>query len=333
MRRVLNIPDHEKRDMIDWNNISTEITSDALAQQSVRALDEQVRRLYPATQNLMLISNGELVLTRRYDSNVTLVQKKPVRSVTKSVMSSLIGIALDQGKIKSTDQTLKQLLPNSAAGAAGGRLTLHQILSMTGGMRWPLGRSGDEPMHVRFMRSANWVESIVSNPVIDKNRLSFQYNTGLSHLLSAIISANTDMNASQFASETLFRILNIEDYTWPEDPQQINYGGWGLELRCVDMAKFGMLYLEHGLFGSERVLTPEWIKKSTQAHTPDYGYQWWLHNFNGDSAFCAKGLGGQVIAVVPDTGVVMVLTSGISGRSRNQIDLLRDYVYTLVRSA
>ena len=96
--------------MIDWNNISTEITSDALAQQSVRALDEQVRRLYPATQNLMLISNGELVLTRRYDSNVTLVQKKPVRSVTKSVMSSLIGIALDQGKIKSTDQTLKQLL-------------------------------------------------------------------------------------------------------------------------------------------------------------------------------------------------------------------------------
>jgi len=319
--------------MIDWGNIKAGITSVALAQESVFALDERVRRSYPATRNLMLICQGDLLLSRSYDRNVSLAEKKQIRSVTKSVISSLIGIALEQGKIKSVDQTLAQLLPASAGcadGAAVGKLTLHQILSMTGGMRWQLGRSGNEPMHARFMRSADWVESIVSNPIIDKNANCFQYNTGLSHLLSAIISACTGMSAAQFASDTLFNALSIDDYAWPEDPQQVSYGGWGLELSCIDMAKFGMLYVDSGKFDGQRVLKSEWVAKSTHPYTPGYGYQWWIYDFNGKSAFCAEGLGGQTIAVVPGSQVVVTLTSAMPGRNKNQVDLIRDYVYSLV---
>jgi len=319
--------------MIEWGGITAGSVSSQLPAQAVHALDEHIKRSYPATRNLLLIHEGELVLSRAYDRQITLTQKKLVRSVTKSVMSCLIGIALDQAKIKSTNQTLAQLLPESkgcAAGVAAGQLTLHQVLSMTGGMRWQSGRLGNEPMHARFMRSTDWVDSILSNPVVEKNRLVFQYNTGLSHLLSAIISATTGMNAEQFARKTLFKALSVDDYEWPEDPQGISYGGWGLEISCVDMAKFGMLYAGNGMFGSQRVLSAEWVAKSTHPYTPGYGYQWWLYDFNGDFAYCAEGLGGQSIAIVPESQVVMVLTSGIAGRSRNQIHLLRDHVYRLI---
>jgi len=321
--------------MIDWDNIRAGISSDALEPQAVHALDERVRRFYPATRNLMLIHKGKLVLTRTYDQNISLTEKKLVRSITKSVVSCLIGIALEQRKIKSTDQTLSQLLPTSAgcaAGMAAGKLTLHQLLSMTGGMRWPMARSGIEPMHVRFMRSKDWIESIIKNPIIHKNHGDFQYNTGSSHLLSAIISAATGMSAAQYASNTLFKALALEDFNWPEDPQGISYGGWGLEISCIDMAKFGMLYLGNGQFEGQRVLSPEWVSRSTQAHTMGYGYQWWLYNLNGSSAFAAVGLGGKTIAVVPESEVVIVLTSGLAGRSRNQIDLLRSHVFPLVSS-
>ena len=319
--------------MIDWSKIKAGSASPKLPTQAVRACDEHIKRVYPATRNLLVIQNGELVLSRAYDRETTLLEKKLVRSVTKSVLSCLIGIALDQGKIKNTDQTLAQLLPESkgcAAGVAASQLTLHEVLSMTGGMRWQSGRLGNEPMHVRFMRSTDWVESILSNPVIEKNRLAFQYNTGLSHLLSAIISASTGMSAEQFATKTLFKALSIVDYEWPEDPQGISYGGWGLEINCIDMAKFGMLYADKGVFASHRVLSADWITKSTTPHTPGYGYQWWLYDFNGDATFCAEGLGGQTIAVVPERQVVMVLTSGMAGRSHNQIELLRDHVYRLI---
>jgi len=96
------------------------------------------------------------------------------------------------------------------------------------------------------------------------------------------------------------------------------------------MVKFGMLYAGKGVFDSHRVLSAEWVAKSTTPHTAGYGYQWWLYDFNGDPAFCAEGLGGQTIAIVPERQVVMVLTSGMAGRSRNQIDLLRDQVYCLI---
>jgi len=307
--------------MIDWSNITAGFSSNALDPKAVGALDERIKRFYPAARNLVLIHANEVVLTRTYDQNLSLVEKKLVRSVTKSVVSCLIGIALDQGRIESTDQTLSQLLPASAgcaAGMAAGKSTLHELLSMTGGMRWPLARSGIEPMHVRFMRSKDWVESIISNRIDERKRLEFQYNTG--------------MNAAQFASQTLFKALAIEDYTWPEDPQGISYGGWGLELSCVDMAKFGMLYLGNGEYEGNRVLSEDWVAKSTRPHTPGYGYQWWLHDFNGSSVFAAEGLGGKTIAVLPESEVVIVLTSALAGRSRNSIELLRNYVYPLVNS-
>ena len=319
--------------MIDWDKLTAGSTSAQLPPQAVSALDNHIKRAYPAIRNLVLIRKGELILSRAYDREITFVEKKLVRSVTKSVMSCLIGIALDQGKIKSTDQTLTQRLPQSkacAAGSAAGQLTLHEVLSMTGGMRWQSGRSGNEPMHARFMRSADWVESILSNPIVARNRQTFQYNTGLSHMLSAIISASTGMSAAQFAEQTLFRALSIDDYEWPQDPQANSYGGWGLEISSIDMAKFGMLYVEKGEFRGQRVVSADWVLKSTHAHTPGYGYQWWLHDFNGDSAFCAMGLGGQTIAVISDNQVVMVLTSAMPGRNRDQIELLRDHVYRLI---
>jgi len=149
--------------MVDWSQLKAGLTSKQLPPKAVLTLDEHIKRFYPATRNLLLIRKDELVLSRTYDQHVTLVEKKLVRSVTKSVMSCLIGIAMDQGKIKGTSQTLAQLLPESkgcATGGAASQLTLHEVLSMTGGMRWQTGRLGNEPMHVRFMRSANWVESI-----------------------------------------------------------------------------------------------------------------------------------------------------------------------------
>lgn len=259
-----------------------------------------------------------------------------MQSVTKSVVSTLVGIALDEGLIGSLEDTLAQLLPRHAdlmsSQTAG--ITLRQLLTMTAG--FPAEERFGGPA---FARSLDWVRHILRHPELPPGE-RFQYSNGTSHLLSAILTEATGVSALDYARRRLFDPLGIDTrpalqvrsrhsmsprdalgmydragFAWPVDPQGVSTGWWGLRLRPRDMVRFGQLFLSGGRWEGEQLVPAEWVAKATTEQVAvdglldGYGFQWWTGQTDGAHSFHALGYGGQHIVVVPDRGLVVVVAS------------------------
>jgi CubicO group peptidase (beta-lactamase class C family) len=161
--------------------------------------------------------------------------------------------------------------------------------------------------------SEDWVEFVLNLNVVSSPGNEFNYNTGASHLLSAILTKATGMSTLDFAQGNLFNPLGIEPQDWPVDPQGINKGGEGLELSALALAKFGLLYLNNGSWNSAQIVPKDWILKSSKDYHPQrgsaygYGYQWWIHN--DETVYSAWGYAEQRIIIVPKYNVVAVFTA------------------------
>ena len=254
-----------------------------------------------------------------------------VYSITKSVISTLVGIALDEGRIDSLDDTLAELLPGYAddmpPAVAGA--TLHQLLTMTAG--FPAGQEAAGPA---FTQAEDWVHEILATPASSPGG-PFLYSNGTSHLLAAILEEATGSSALEFARSRLFGPLGIDTrpamrgivtptenlaahekagFAWPVDPQGVNTGWWGLKLQPRDMVKLGQLFLADGLWEGQQVVPADWVDQATTQHVDvddkyGYGYQWWTGTADESVAFQAIGYGGQLIEVVPDRHLVVVTTT------------------------
>jgi CubicO group peptidase (beta-lactamase class C family) len=228
-------------------------------------------------------------------------------------------------------------------------MTLRHLLTMTAGFQWRTGARGKEPQINRLRRSRDWVAFILDLPVRARSVGTFQYNSAASHLLSAIITRGTGSCAQEFATDHLLEPIGIdlpatdvphgfsqEDVFrnkalgWPKDPQGNSIGGWGLALTPRDMARFGTLYLNGGLWAGEPIVPKSWIEDSISPHTPGYGYMWWLRNVDGAFVFSADGRGGTHIICIPEKDLVVVIASKPSGRWRDRWSLLEDYVLPAV---
>ena len=273
-----------------------------------------------------------------------------VQSVTKSVVSTLVGIALHEGLIGSLDDTLAQLLPRYAEvmSPAVAGTTLRQLLTMTAG--FPAGTQAAGPP---FTRSEDWVRAILTHPVSPPGK-RFLYSNGTSHLLVALLEEATGTSALSFAQSRLFGPLGIDTrpafrlagtpgspradilaayedagFAWPVDPQGVSTGWWGIKLRPRDLVKLGQLFLAGGRWGKEQVVPREWVEQATTRQVEadglgdGYGYQWWTSTVDGDASFAALGYGGQIIQVVPDRDVVVVSSTEVrpSDASSRGIDL------------
>jgi CubicO group peptidase (beta-lactamase class C family) len=283
---------------------------------------------YRQLRSVVVLADGRTVLERYYQSGPS--DYHHVWSVTKSVMSTLVGIAIAQGKLLGVKQTLEELLPAYAGTmpSAVAGTTLEQVLTMTGGF-------GDDPGQ-RPTPVADWVAEILREPYSRPGE-GFHYSNGGSHLLSAILVQATGMSTLDYAREVLFDPLGIPstpayepvatgedwksfdesfetaDFAWAVDPQGVHIAPWGLRLRALDLAKIGLLYLNEGRWQDRQVVPEDWIREATTAqvetgggYTPMYGYQWWVTTADGVPAYAALGSGGQVIAVVPSRGLVVV---------------------------
>jgi len=291
--------------------------------------DRHARRAFPALNTVCLQKAGDIIHSCIFSKDMTLETPQQVYSITKSVMATLIGIAIKQGKIASVDQTLESLLdPQTVAITANsdiGKLTLHQLLTMTSGMKWRDAKAGIEPLSVRMLKQPNWANFLLSLP-IDKSMIGqFQYNSGGSHLLSIILTHATGLAADEYAKEHLFDALGIEQFEWQRDPQNYCNGGFGLQLSATDLRKLGVLYLCHGLWRQRQIVPKSWITRSTSGHTPGYGYQWWLREAGGVSAWVAQGMGGNIIYCLPEHDALIVATSTQAGRHRNLMTMVDDY--------
>jgi CubicO group peptidase (beta-lactamase class C family) len=280
---------------------------------------------------VLVVRHGHLVL-ESYQHPYRRDSLHSINSCTKSVLSALIGIAIDQGHIGGVHQRVLDLLPGRTAANMDelkSQMTLEHLLTMTTGLacrdsylyRW----SGFREME----RSPDWVQFVLDLPRIDDPGTRFEYCNGASLLLSAILQEATGMNALAFAQERIFEPLGIARVEWPSIPQGISTGWGGLRMHPRDMAKFGLLYLQEGSWDGRHLVPASWVEASTHKHIPatlqdGYGYQWWIAE-NG--VYMALGYGGQFIFVSPSLDMVVVAVSDLEERDfyRPQ-DLLNEYI-------
>lgn len=333
----------------DWRGADPE--SVGMRAEVLSALDREIMARFPDINAFLVVRRGYLVFERYYGG---FGQDDPhlVASVTKSFVSALIGIAIDQGHIEGIHQGVLGFFPELAAGAQDRlkqQITIKHLLTMTAGFQWRTGARHHELLIDRLRRSNNWVGFILDLPVQERSFGTFQYNSGASHLLSAIITRSTGRCAQDLAAEHLFAPLGIDlpatdvPHTfsqadvfnnkaggWPKDPQGNNIGGWGLFLKPRDMARFGYLYINGGQWDGQQIVSKQWVADSVLPHTPGYGYQWWVRDVNGVRAFSAIGQGGQHIFCVPDQDLVVVVASRMGSRWRERWPLLEEFVIPAV---
>lgn len=263
--------------------------------------------------SLLIVRNGYLVYesypSRIYDTNI----RHHIFSCTKVFTSTLIGVAIENGYIGGLNDYVLDYFPNRTFDNMDSRkeaITIKDLLTMTSGIAWV-----DNVDYYQMAHSYNWVQYVLDQPMLHQPGEVWNYNTGGSHLLSAILDKETPIGTLDYAKTRIFDPLNITKYSWNLDRQGIPIGGTLLHLTPRDMAKFGFLYLNNGTWNGTQLISASWIAEATtsfidvefdQGHGSGYGYQWWTYNWV--NAYTARGSYEQYIVVIPDLNIVVVST-------------------------
>jgi CubicO group peptidase (beta-lactamase class C family) len=307
----------------------------------LNTIEKQHIRLH----SLLIIRNGYLVL-EAYGEPYGPDNVHAVESNTKSVIASLIGIALDQGKIRSTDQRVLELLPNQTVDLSDDRkkdIRLKDLLSMTPG----LDCQDQTPPALGMYDSQDWDQYLLELPMTAEPGKEWIYCSGAAHLLSAILAQSTGMQAREYANKYLFQPLGIPEVPsedWESDPEGITNGISGLYLTPRDLAKFGYLYLHKGSWNGQQIVPAEWVKESTheQAYIgPDpyvggldrrFGYMWSI--FPHQSMYGYLGMAGQELFVIPEKNMVVVFTGSLEvGKELMFLQLVNEYIASAAQSS
>jgi CubicO group peptidase (beta-lactamase class C family) len=289
----------------------------------------------PRLRSLLVSVDGELV-EERYFNGARSTEWANLKSASKSILSTLVGIALDRGDLKSLSDPIVKFFPDhlgANADAVKKRITIQDLLTMRSGLE-----STSNVNYGRWVASDNWVRHILTRPLIDEPGGGMIYSTGNSHLLSAILTKATKMSTFEFARRYLAEPLDIALRPWIRDPQGIYLGGNDMHLTPRAMLKYGELYLNRGRVLEKQIVSEHWIAETLKPRAQSnwsgrhYGYGWWIDNLTGHATHYAWGHGGQFIFTVPSLKLVAVTTSVPSpgeGRREHQraiYDLLERYL-------
>ncbi len=277
----------------------------------------------PRSMSLLVVRHGKLVVEEYFHGN-NADSLNDVRSVTKSVVSTLVGVALAEGFIGSLDETLGDYLhPNVAfLDSARQSISIRHLLTMTSGFQWD--ESGGFGSYIKWLYSDDHIRYLLDQPLVDKPGTRFTYNSAAVHLLGVLLQEAARMPLPEFADTYLFRKIGITRSHW--DPLTRGYvnGGAGIDLRPRDLARLGQLCLQNGSSGGRQILPADWVSQATaprfdwrSAYGPlrqyTYGYLWWLEEGQAEPAYLAWGFGGQFIYVVPALDLVVVTTTRWQG--------------------
>ncbi|MDH4064092.1 MAG: beta-lactamase family protein [Acidobacteriota bacterium] len=248
-----------------------------------------------------------------------------MQSVSKSVSSALVGIAIGRGELPPVEAKVLASFDTFRLPDADSRrsaITLETILTMTTGIRWDESTMAyTDPTNscAGMEKSDDWIQFVLDQPMADEPGSTFVYNSGATELLSYLIKKGTGKEAHEYAAEHLFGPLGITDTYWKTTPKGLADTEGGLYLTARDLAKIGYLYLHDGMWDGTRLLPEGWVKASTTPHVDTrpgqvrsrkYGYQWWVLPYGtGDAyAYAALGYGGQRLIVVPEHDLIAVFT-------------------------
>ncbi len=279
----------------------------------IDAMLEEIDQSGLDIDGLVVVHQGFIVLEEYYHvyKEQTLHE---TYSVTKSVISALIGIALQQGCIESIEDPVLDYFPEHEfldEGGQKGFISIKDLLTMSSGLAY----DPDE-----MYASSDWAKYTLDQPLIYPPGSTWFYSNGGPQVLSALISNACEMDTVDFADRYLFKPLGITDYKWQRGVNSHPNGSWGLELTPRDMAKIGYLYLHDGIWNGKQILPPDWVTLSTTRlyhRVPDplepwylyYGFLWWIHI---DGFYAAHGYKGQFIYLAPEHDMVVVITGNIA---------------------
>lgn len=236
-----------------------------------------------------------------------------VKSVSKSVLSALVGIAIAEGHLDGVDQPVLPLLDehvDTVADPRKRRITIGHLLSMQSGLERTSGRN-----YGGWVSSVDWVGNAIRRPMVADPGGRMLYSTGNYHLLSAILTEQTGMSTLAFARRRLGEPAGMRIPAWQADPQGIYFGGNNMRLAPRDMVRFGELYRNRGRHDGRQVVPEDWVMTSLEPRTRSrwsgeaYGYGWFLGDAGGYPMFYAWGYGGQFIFVVPELALTVAATS------------------------
>lgn len=312
---------------------------------TIEAAARRLPRLYS-----LVVSRGGAVIFEGYYSGARADRPANIKSASKSVISTLVGIAIQQGAIPGVKTPITTYFPELARDPDPRKrtITVEHLLTMRSGLDGTSGRNYGE-----WVMSRDWVRHALARPMMEPPGEEMEYSTGNSHLLSAILTKATGKSTLQFANEVLAGPLGFRLAAWTRDPQGIFFGGNEMSMTSRQMLALGELYLNQGRARGVPIVPAAWVQQSCEGRTRNrrpggqafggtgfldpmrdrkYGFGWWVHDIAGYDTCFAWGYGGQYIFVVPDLDLVVATTSSpdVSEERRGHRQGLFDILERLV---
>jgi CubicO group peptidase (beta-lactamase class C family) len=284
---------------------------------------------YTDITGVVVVRGGAIGFERYYGDEYGQNDPVNIRSITKSVTGTLIGIAIDDG-LFSLDSALGDLIPDlipSRADPLTPGITVENLLTMTSGLAWNIGSD-----YQRLIAAEDWIEYTLSQPVAYQPGTFYAYNSGGSHLLSVIIEAVTGTDTIRFADRRLFNPIGIDRPSWERSPQGDIIGGFGLSVTPRELARFGLLSLRNGQWDGERIVSEGWFPQATSYKAAGdatgyaaYGYQWWVIDDGEYHAYFGLGYGSNYLYVVPALDLVVIVLKGFE-TPPNPVSIVRPLI-------
>ncbi|GHB11959.1 6-aminohexanoate-dimer hydrolase [Salinicola rhizosphaerae] len=266
----------------------------------------------PRSHTLLVAIDGDTVIDEGFRGHSTR-ETANIKSLSKTVIAALVGIAIDRGVFESVNQPIVELLGDRVPADLDPRvdeITVGHLLSMQAGLERTSGAN-----YGGWVASANWVANALERPFVGEIGGRMLYSTGNTHLLSAALTEASGRSTLALAREWLGEPLSVAVPPWTRDPQGIYFGGNEMGLTPQALLRFGEMIRQRGEFGDERVLSAAWIDRSWQPRTrsfyngDDYGYGWFTTTLAGEAVHYGWGYGGQLLYVVPSRELTVVMTS------------------------
>ncbi len=281
---------------------------------AILAFAEAAEQKIDALHSFMLVRHGQVV-AEGWWSPYGPTDPHMLFSLSKSFTSTAVGLAVAEARLTVEDRVLAffpedlpaEISENLAA------MRIHDLLAMA------TGNAEDTTRYLHEAPHGNWAKAFLARPVEHKPGTHFIYNSGATYMLSAIVQKLTGQKLVDYLQPRLFEPLGIEHPTWENCPRGINVGGWGLSIQTEDIARFGQLYLQKGVWNGQQLVPATWVAQATISQVENrsqsnidwqqgYGYQFWRcqHGaYRGDGAF------GQFCVVMPEQDAVLAITSGV----------------------
>lgn len=298
--------------------------------------------------NSILVTRKGLLVVEAYFNGEERDTLHDIRSAGKSFTSTLVGIALNQGALKSLDQTVLDFFPEyeplESPDPRKDRITVRHLLEMRSGFNADDDKGYSPGQENRMLRSNDWIRFALNVPMSEEPGTVWRYAGMNTMLLGGVVRSATSTPLPEYLENVLLKPLGISEYFWKKSPKGRAVGQGFFYLRPRDMIKFGLLFLKKGKWNGQQIVPATWVSEATQLRTrlasdrySGYGYQWWISSEKVGprklSFFFASGNGGQKIYIIPDADMVVVITSSAYNRQRGQVRsrrILRDILSSVL---